>query len=358
VGVLFKRPEALVIPTEPAQLTSEWLTQALRSSGFEGVEVVRAEVRVLSVQADSHSRYARVRPEYARPGAGLPQSLFVKLTARSSPVPVLGHLYAREIGFHREIAPHLPVRVPKLYYGAASPDGSSGVLVLEDLGGARQGDSVAGVSRRDFVNAADALARLHARWWDQPDLDRWPFLFELPSDPSFFRAPLLRALEAGVAEAEELGGYVGEVARRLAERCDAWIARVRRGPRTLAHFDFRPENLCFGVDGDDDGLAILDWGLVGRGPGAYDVANFAIRSLLPASPEEALEPLWIYSERLREHGVRRPRETLLDEYRAATLLFLWEWLGNVAIDPERAYGRAMLRRGARHCEQARAGDAL
>ena len=45
---------------------------------------------------------------------------------------------------------------------------------------------------------------------------------------------------------------------------------ANRSPWTLAHQDFRVENMLFGKDR----FVVLDWQGIGRGPGSYDLAYF------------------------------------------------------------------------------------
>ena len=48
-------------------------------------------------------------------------------------------------------------------------------------------------------------------------------------------------------------------------------ALAERAPWTLAHQDFRVENMLFG-DAENDEVTVIDWQGIGRGPGAYDLA--------------------------------------------------------------------------------------
>ncbi|HAF38815.1 MAG TPA: aminoglycoside phosphotransferase, partial [Gammaproteobacteria bacterium] len=44
-----------------------------------------------------------------------------------------------------------------------------------------------------------------------------------------------------------------------------------RSPWTIAHQDYRVENLMFGPEGSGE-VMVIDWQGIGRGPGAYDLA--------------------------------------------------------------------------------------
>ena len=48
-------------------------------------------------------------------------------------------------------------------------------------------------------------------------------------------------------------------------------ALAERAPWTLAHQDYRVENMLFG-NANNDEVTVIDWQGIGRGPGAYDLA--------------------------------------------------------------------------------------
>jgi aminoglycoside/choline kinase family phosphotransferase len=73
-----------------------------------------------------------------------------------------------------------------------------------------------------------------------------------------------------------------------------------RSPWTLAHQDFRVENLLFGTADDQRPVMVLDWQGIGRGPGVYDLAY-----VLGGSMTETLR------QRHESELVRTYHETLL-----------------------------------------------
>lgn len=219
-----------------------------------------------------------------------------------------GGLYVREFRFFNELAHRTTVRAPRcLAAGYAEPDGFA--LVLEDLGGAREVDQIAGC---DVVHAKTVLAELaafHASWWDQPALaemtwvtrhtdahrvdnltrilrDGWPLLCETLAD----RLPP-GALQVGSAMAEELP----RAFRALSAE-----------PQTLLHGDVRLDNLLF-----DEWVVLLDWQSLSRGACAFDVSYFLAQNI----PAEDLdvhgdELLASYQRGLAEAGVEYSTESL------------------------------------------------
>ncbi|MEM7500356.1 MAG: phosphotransferase [Pseudomonadota bacterium] len=223
-------------------------------------------------------------------------------------------LERRETHFYRHIAPDCPIRLPRILGVGEGSDGP--VLVLEDLSAARPGDSHAGIAPDDAGPVFDEIARLHAHWWgravpgvpglgDGPDVAAfhercWPtfaqrFGSELP-------APLLKA-----------GRGAGVVLARARHRLAA-------EPATLLHGDLRLDNILF----PDVGAPVfLDWQMVRRGAGAFDLAYLATGSLTSHRPDEMHRLVEGYRSALVAAGViGYPTATAWRDYRVA-MLFLF-----------------------------------
>ena len=101
-------------PTHPAAVTAEWLTERLRDGG----QLDGGRVTSVDVAADRHRPSRRQRALLARRttgGAG-PATLAGKFPAAdptSRGTAAAFGLYAKEVGFYRELAPQLDVRVPR-----------------------------------------------------------------------------------------------------------------------------------------------------------------------------------------------------------------------------------------------------
>ena len=72
----------------------------------------------------------------------------------------------------------------------------------------------------------------------------------------------------------DLGRWLGEHLGTL--------ATIERGPRCLAHGDFRLDNLLFGAEPTAPPLTTVDWQTVTLGHGTNDVAYFLSAGLAPA----------------------------------------------------------------------------
>lgn len=248
--------------------------------------------------------------------ADLARRWFVKLPSRSLRarlITALPGLYRTELRFYAELAAGLPLLAPPLI--AAVPGGP---LVLGELSEikARPGRPRDALSPDQAEAAVRDLARLHAAYWQRPELDgalSWlggPVRRLEDLLGSALASPLM---SLGLARA---GDLVVEGLRApalgYARRRRRAMAFLSRGPRTLVHHDCHPGNLFW--RGPEVGF--LDWQLVRVGEGVGDVAYLLATALEPeerrAHEDRLLE---VYAAALRAGGVDEPGD-LAARYRA------------------------------------------
>lgn len=309
----------------PAGLTASWLTRVLVESGAapSGSEVV-----VVTTERIGEGKIGcniRCNLEWASPGCG-PASVVAKLPSEDEASRTTGvalGLYAREVGFYRELAERTESRVPACYGAAIDPVSGEFVLVLEDLVPAQVGDQLAGCAVAEAERAIDELARLHA---------------------SFFGADMPDWVPQGMAEnANEVGVLYGMLVPSFLERYEGrldpdvlgvvecyaevfvdWGRTASRGPSSLLHGDYRLDNLLFGATGPDgatDRVAAVDWQTVAVGSPVADVAYFIGAGLVPELRREAeAELVERYLVTLDRLGAGAPPREMFDElYRAQSL---------------------------------------
>jgi len=152
----------------------------LRSAGhLDRGAVVVSDVQPIGSESGFASRVARIHLAIDEPAGSLPSSMIVKLPAISRDNTwsrLIAERYARECSFYSLVGPDVGVRTPFCYVAAYEPEPPRFVLLLEDLAGARFGDSAHTWSSRDAELVVDALAGLHARWWNSPQLDLWTWI--------------------------------------------------------------------------------------------------------------------------------------------------------------------------------------
>jgi hypothetical protein len=193
--------------------------------------------------------------------------------------------------------------------------------VLEDLAPARQGDQIAGCDVEHARLAIEALARLHAPVFADPQLGATPWL----NQENVLAQGLLAQLLAPFLERydERIAPEHREVCERFVPCMDGWSAD-RRPPLGLVHGDYRLDNMLFGVDGSPQRFVIVDWQTVSWGPAMTDVAYFLGGSLATedrrAHEQELLRE---YHDALLGHGVRGLSwEECWEGYRRASFLGL------------------------------------
>jgi aminoglycoside/choline kinase family phosphotransferase len=252
------------------------------------------------------ARLFRVELDYEGTGSTAPSSLIAKIpmdAPQNRQVADFYQMYQRECDFYQHYAGRSPLRVAKTY-GIAREEGTSDfVLLLEDLGKHRIGDQVKGNRAEDAVSAIAALAAHHATFWGKAQ--------DLPELLDYSRADFSAALDHTYrnsvqptidAFSEYFTPALRELALAVTDKTTALLTAELHLPRTMLHGDFRSDNVFY--DLPDSPLAIIDWQIVGRGYGPFDVAYHLTQSVTPevrrAIERRALEG---YLRVLQEHGV-------------------------------------------------------
>lgn len=302
-------------PTHPDAIEPDWLSERLRAAGvLDGaVTGLRWEPIGTGQVGDS----ARIFLDYDRPGAG-PATIAAKFPAAdptSRGTAAAFGLYAREVGFYREVAPHLGVRVPGVLTAEIAADGVDFILLFEDLGPARGGDQLAGCSAADARAAIRQAAAIHAPSWNNPTLTGLDWLQPRPGHAEQLKA-LYGQAQAVFREryADALEPEFMAICERLNEGREAWFGR-QGGARCVVHGDFRLDNMLFDIKGGAEEIAVLDWQTVGIGNGLTDIGYFlgtGIGDALRRAHEGEL--LDLYCAEMTARGVPLTREAIWDDY--------------------------------------------
>lgn len=302
-------------PAHPDAINPAWLNERLRAAGvLEGtVTGLRWEPIGTGQVGDS----ARFHLEYDRPGAG-PATIAGKFPAADETsrgtAGVFG-LYVKEVGFYRDIAPHLGVRVPQVLSSAIADDGIDFHLLFEDLGPARGGNQLASCSAADARAGIRQAAALHAPSWGNDRLTGLDWLQPKPGVADQIKAlygnahAVFRERYAGSLEPEFMG-----LCEALNEARDHWLGR-EGGPTCMVHGDFRLDNMLFEIKGGAEEIAVLDWQTVGVGDPMIDIGYFlgtGIGDKLRRAHEAEL--LDLYSAEMTARGVPLSREAIWDDY--------------------------------------------
>ena len=326
------------IPERLDDLTTEWLTSALRATGelAPSGSVTSVEREILGEGEGFLGDLARLTLAYE--GGEGPATVVAKMPKLAN--RAMGELlgaYERESCFYDELAADLPLSTPRMYYGSFDRDVTSErqeaalkladraprllagrmtqlakwisgrkkrkyILLLEDLGDAEPGDQLTGVSPERCATVLGAIARMHAAFWNSAAVENRFWLIPLSIDARI-RHGLFRDSQA--AFRERFAHLVDDgFGRALSWAEENGVAAVRtlqqQAPVTLAHCDLRLDNVAF-RDGEP---IVFDWQLVRRGPAAYDVAYFLSGASPDLTREDEQELLRGYFATLEELGVR------------------------------------------------------
>jgi hypothetical protein len=314
------------LPANEEEITPEWLTEVLHEGGalpsgrVAGVDAVR-----IAEGVGLMGRLARLSVRYEGAGDDAPASVIAKFPTevpQNLQVAQLYRFYDRECDFYSHGAEHSPMRVPRAY--AEQRDGSGGfVLLLEDLmrDGVRVGDQIAGNTPEDALAAIRALAEHHAAFWGRTAELDW--LVD-QNDPTFC-AVLKHSYAGSIGPTlegfgEHFSPALREVAQAVGQHTDYFMNLPfdEERPLTLAHGDFRADNVFYGVDG---GLAVVDWQISGRGYGPFDLGYHLTQSVT-SDTRRAIEKQAVadYHRALCAHGVEGySAEQCWEDYREAAL---------------------------------------
>jgi aminoglycoside phosphotransferase (APT) family kinase protein len=255
------------IPRDARDVSTTWCQSELAPIWGDSVR----EARVVPMHGGRMSTTVRLALEWSA-GQG-PPTLIIKLAShsrRARQVAVQEDAYATEYRFYTELAPDLPVAVPRCHAAAYDPGTGFYCLVLEDVAVAQlPADGPFSLDRQAASQAIRALARLHA-YQPAGGPGRLPWLAHRePIIASAQGAALALALTSRFLELPLPDDSVARACGRLrgaADRDDGAAAATA----CLVHGDFRTENLIWAPDG----MTILDWQTVGLGPGLADLAYF------------------------------------------------------------------------------------
>ena len=337
-----------------AHLDAAWLQGALEGRGAGAASVASLEVQPVSFTGAT-TDMARLRVGYAGDGDPGPQTLIAKIRGvrdvQRQMDQAMG-LFEREAQFYATFADEVPVRTPRAWFVG---DGDTTPLLLEDLADQRMGDQMEGITVKDAEVTIDALADLHAAFWESDRLAE-PWLAS-PAEGVF--AGMIGQLVASGAPAlaERYGDQVPDgLMSAILDRAPAWtdvLARLVEGPQTLIHNDVRLDNLFFSSDGTP---CLIDWQIPGRSRGTQDVGNLLAGSMEADYLSTHWEPLLRrYHDRLVSNGVsgysydeceRHYRQSIVYPLGAGMAL-----VGAMDIGDGRGLGDRIITRCLRHIDE-------
>jgi len=305
-------PFGSAIPLRIDDVTERWLGDAL--------DLPRGSITSVRV-LDQHSGTAARARITVKSEADLPPFLFLKMVPHNYMQHVLMNLFqlgTKEILAYQALGDTPPVRIPRCYLARHDRLRRRSILVLEDLSETAEFRTVVdSVTPDEAAAVIDALADLHAAFWNSPRFDTDLRPLTQRSATEIRLGDMIRKQFLA-----DINGHAADlVPDRTKQQCRIFYQRSAdidafwaSQPRTLTHGDTHLGNLFF----EAGAPGFLDWQVASAGPAIRDVAYFANASVEPDLLRDIETDLVRrYTDRLVAAGIDADFERTWLLYRAA-----------------------------------------
>jgi len=311
-----------MIPMTIGDVTNEWLSSVLKANVAQQPAVqIGQGVGLMGDIYRVGLNYTDGTPEEA------PTSIVVKLPSsfeENREQGVALGMFEAEVRFYNEMAPEANVGLPRVFHAEIETGTANFVIVMEDLCDLTMVNQSTGMNSEQALAVVKVLASLHAVWWNKVRDGNLDWIPDMTGPRiEFVDAYLTQVFDAfkenfadqlpsaALAVYEKFVGNYQKINQRFASR----------SPWTLAHQDFRVENVMFGATGSEH-VVVIDWQGIGRGPGAYDLSYILGGSMEPELRRtHEQELVSAYHNRLVECGITDySMEQLRDDYGHAHLM--------------------------------------
>jgi len=324
------------LPLTVHDISVEWIAAALSDGGLNNglgeIAVESVDIEPFGAGTAFLGSLARLHITYAEQQARAPRSLIAKLPTTDEGARQVGsflRVWFREAMFYAHLADQLPdtVSVPCCYFNAIDDATGHTILLLSDETPAEAGDQVLGATVQQATVAVEALATFQSTWWGVPRnaAVRWVPGIDAPALPGGLQATVTSSLGQFEAKfANALPAESVEINRQFAHRLSDWLSHIGSHPLTIAHADYRLDNLLFHPAG---AVTIVDWQTAMYTGGVTDLA-FLLGSSLDIELRRTIEQqmLVLYRDKLVENGVD---ESLLQHVEADYRTSMLWWMAMV-----------------------------
>jgi hypothetical protein len=321
--------------THPDQATPAWTTEALRRSG------ALPQGRVLAIEARVETSYtatlAWLSLRYSKEATpAAPRRLLLKLSRSGSEQRVVGNEQRRrEVTFHTEVAAAMDEPpVVRCHWAVYSQETGATLLLFDDVSSTHLSvGPTQAPALWQAESAMDALAQLHALWWDHPGLGK---IGSLPSRDSVAEdvanarshwRPFYPLIKERLTASQS-----GLYAAVLEQMPGLWQRLLTGSGLTLIHGDAHMANVMLPRTPADGRALIIDWQLWGISFGAMDLAHMMALGWTRETRQKIEERLVRrYYRTLSERGVTGYAwSDCWNDYRLAVLLRvlfmpMWFW---------------------------------
>ena len=293
-------------PKTVADLTVDWL-QAVLAPMINGINIAGFTPHVIGVGEGFMGQLARITLTYNETNHTAPQSLIAKFAAARADTREMArdqNLYRREIGFYQDIGQDVGIRVPACYHSEFDEASQHFVMLLEDMSPGEASDQVEGTSKQTSRQVIEQFARLHAKWWNNHQLDDYDWAKWIINEMSMDEG--LARLRESIAEVEQTGRFDAYPEMKRLMYLLPPLFRMQPAPPhpfSLAHGDLRSDNIIQPTTQGGE-FCVLDWQLAGKGDPVNDIARWLAQSISVEDRRETEQDLLkLYHDKLIEHGV-------------------------------------------------------
>ena len=319
-------------------ITPTWVEGVMRGSGNleDGVTVTAVSTERIGEGVGILSILQRVTPTYSG-ATKAPKSIVVKYPTddpvqRGTADALV--FYIRELTFYRDCAPSAPFKTAKCYGQAIESENTNFTIAMEDISHYRPLNQLDGVSLADSKIMLEKLADFHAMWWNSPKLPAMQDIFPPLLNPTYEMVlPMLWA--QGWPNVEQYAGHLlPDSVRGIGDIWGSkvpWMLGNMMAPLTLAHGDYRADNMMF--DGAEP--VVIDFQITGTGSGMYDVGYFISQSIATEVRRgHDQELVNTYLDRLEFHGISINRAEMWRQYLVAICFCVTYGVTSFASYPE------------------------
>lgn len=304
-------------PETAADISPAWLTEILHEQGClpqnSSVAAVESQLFGTGKMGDN----ARFTLTYEGKPGSAPATLVGKFPAADATARAMAGAqgaYYNESSFYSEVAPRTRIKTPKIYFNTVNEARDSFVILMQDMAPAEVGDQFIGENRHHTELALKEAAQLAAAFYDQPEMGDLDYVMATARDDGgAFGEALLQ--EYWPQFLDRFGHSLNSDCRAFGDlyvqnHCH-FVTRFA-GPRTLAHGDFRSENILF----NETSATVVDWQTLGESSALTDAAYFIGGSLtLDNRRNWERELVEFYRVSLADAGVELATAACWEQYR-------------------------------------------
>ncbi len=305
--------------------TPEWLTPALSEAGIlDGEQVEAVSTRPLKLTSHSTPKVALLDIKYSRADGPKKPKLAIKIADGM-----------KEFTFFNEISPAMKIpEIISCYFATYDQEQQQTLLILEDLSDSHfLTDWPIPPEMNDCIKVVDCLAKIHAYWWNHPDLET-----DL-SEKRFWGTNWLERINLGIHRIGEFIDFIGDRLSKnritvyemaLASHNQSWRPDQTTYNKTLLHGDAHFWNFMYPKDSNTDTVQVIDWNSWDIGRATDDLAYLIGIHWYPERRQELEKKLLHrYRDHLQERITAYSWDQLWNDYRTSAIrnLFIpvWQW---------------------------------